>query len=228
MFGRAAAPLSLMRYEKLLPIYHWLWKHWREKRYRMFHELMAAEPIVKLLDVGGSSGDWFGRMATVKHVDCLNLGDPAPVSAPAGSPEIRILQGDGRNLEYANQSYEVIYSNSVIEHVGDWDDQVKFANEMRRVGRKLWIQTPAFECPLEPHYLGLAIHWLPMSCRWFAARWLTVVGLTNAAGIDGLRSIMSTTRLLTKKEFRQLFPDCELRTERLFLVFRKSYIAIRR
>ena len=41
-----------MRYEKLLPFYHLLWKHWREKRYQMFHELMAPQPIERLLDVG--------------------------------------------------------------------------------------------------------------------------------------------------------------------------------
>jgi hypothetical protein len=194
----------------------------------MFHELMAPQPIERLLDVGGSPGDWFGRVKTVRQVDCLNLSGALPVSAPADSPDIHTLQGDGRNLSHADHAYEVVYSNSVIEHVGGWDDQIAFASEMRRVGRSLWIQTPAFECPVEPHYLGFAIHWLPKPCRWFAARWLTLVGITNAAGADGLRSIMNTTRLLTKKEFRQLFPDCEIRTERLFLLFRKSYVAIRR
>jgi hypothetical protein len=217
-----------MRYETILPLYRFLWKHWREKRYELFRQILAPEPIGRLLDVGGGASHWYGRSSIVRRVDCLNVGEPHPVKAPPGSPEITILQGDGRRLHFETSSYEVVYSNSVIEHVGSWDDQRAFATEVRRVGRSLWIQTPAYECPLEPHYLGPPIHWLPERMRWFAARWLTVVGLTNAAGRDGLRSIMQSTRLLRKREFSELFPDCEIRTERLFLLFPKSYIAIRR
>lgn len=217
-----------MQYESLLPFYHLIWRHWRERRYQMFQQFMAAQPIKLLLDVGGSPSDWFGRVSTVEEVDCLNLGEPLAIIPSDNSPNIRALQGDGRMLNYRDESYEVVYSNSVIEHVGCWEDQIAFANEVRRVGRKLWIQTPAYECPVEPHYLGLFIHWLPCAWRLYAARWFTLVGLTNAAGIEGLQSIMNSTRLLTKNEFSYLFPDCEIHTERLFLVFRKSYIAIRR
>lgn len=77
---------------------------------------------------------------------------------------------------------------------------------------------------MEPHYLGLFIHWFPARWHVFIARWTSVVGLTKAAD---LHSIASNTRLLTKREMRTLFPDCEIWTERLFVIFPKSFIAIR-
>ncbi len=177
----------------------------------------------KVLDVGGCAFDWKGRGNVIGAVDLLNL---IPASAPEmlDSPKLRCYQGDGRALEFGDQYYDIVFSNSVIEHVGGWKDQQAFAAEMRRVGRRLWVQTPALACPVEPHYLGLFIHWFPSAWHVPLARWTSVVGYTGA----DLLSIADNTRLLTKKEFRTLFPDCEIWTERLLWVFPKSYVAIRR
>jgi hypothetical protein len=113
----------------------------------------------------------------------------------------------------------------VIEHVGEIEQQEEFARELSRVGKRLWIQTPAWECPVEPHYLGLFFHWLPRRWHILFARWFSVVGLTKAADLE---SIATTTRLIRKREFSQLFPDCRILTERFLFVFPKSYIAVRR
>lgn len=141
---------------------------------------------------------------------------------------MRALSGDARNLQFAEGSYDIVFSNSVIEHVGNLGDQEAFAREARRVGRKLWIQTPARECPVEPHYLALFVHWFPAGWHVPLARWTGVRGMTGAASLDELKSIADHTRLLNKTEFSRLFPDCEIWTERLFWVFPKSYVAIRR
>lgn len=217
-----------IRYETILPLYFRMWKVWREKRHQRFAEMMAQPAIDRLLDVGGCAGDWYGRGTVVHHVDCLNLIVQDSRTPPAGSPSIASVQGDGRRLPFADDSYDVVYSNSVIEHVGNPDDQVAFAREILRVGRRVWVQTPALECPVEPHYLGLFVHWIPAALRWPFVRWTTVIGLTGAAGEDGLRNIMRTTRLLRKDEFAAMFPGCEIWTERLLWIFPKSYVAIRR
>lgn len=217
-----------IRYETLLPLYHRIWGIWREKRYETFRRIIAPERIGRLLDVGGYAGDWHGRGKTVAEVTILNLTAPPLNPAPPDSPTFHSLAGDGRRLEMEDGEFEVVYSNSVIEHVGDFEDQKAFAAEMRRVGRKLWVQTPAFSCPVEPHYLGLFVHWIPLRFRWPFLRWTTFVGLTGAAGEEGLRAIMDTTRLITKREFRSLFPDCEIMVERMFWVLPKSYIAYRK
>lgn len=217
-----------IRYETILPLYFRLWKVWREKRHQRFAETMAQPAIGRMLDVGGCPGDWHGRGTVVHHVDCLNLVAPDPTRPPPDSPSIASIQGDGRHLPFEDASYEVVYSNSVIEHVGNHDDQAAFAREILRVGRRIWVQTPAWECPVEPHYLGLFVHWIPAALRWPFIRWTTVIGLTGAAGGEGLRNIMRTTRLLRKREFAAMFPGCEIWTERLFWIFPKSHVAIRR
>jgi hypothetical protein len=213
-----------IRYETLLPFYHWMWRHWREKRWKRFTKLMNVAGTERVLDIGGCPGDWIGRSDLVGSVDLLNLA-VNPVSQDPGTPVLRSLKGDGCALEFPDRSYDIVYSNSVIEHVGNWDAQQAFAREARRVGCRLWVQTPAYGCPVEPHYLGLFIHWFPSSWHVSIARWTSVVGLSGAAD---LQSIASNTRLLGKREFRSLFPDCEIWTERLFVVFPKSYIALRR
>jgi hypothetical protein len=212
-----------MKYETLLPFYHWIWRHWREQRWTRFRQRMTPDPTDVLLDVGGASSEWHGRGDIVRTVDIVNL-DSYPVDQRTDSPFMRSFKGDARKLEFEDGSYDIVYSNSVIEHVGKWEDQQAFASEARRVGRQLWIQSPAYGCPVEPHYLGLFLHWFPPSWRVFLARWTSVVGLTRAAD---LQSIASNTRLLTKREYQVLFPDCEIWTERLLLIFPKSYIAIR-
>lgn len=212
-----------LTYEKLLPFYHWLWKRWRERRWGRFRDLINPKPACRVLDVGGCPGDWAGRDGLVGQVDLVNL-EVFSINPADGLPAMRSLKGDGRALEFGDDSYDLVFSNSVIEHVGDWADQQAFAREARRVGRSLWVQTPAFGCPVEPHYLGLFLHWFPSSWHVPIARWTSVVGLTQAADLE---SIASTTRLLKKREVRELFPDCEIWTERLFLVFPKSYIAYR-
>lgn len=217
-----------IRYESILPLYWMLWKRWREARFQRFRGLIADGRIGCLLDVGGVARDWFGRGEVVGEVHALNLVASELTEVPSGSPLIRCLAGDGRRLDFADQSYEVVYSNSVIEHVGGLEDQAAFAREIRRVGKKIWVQTPAFECPVEPHYLGLFVHWLPQSWQWPLIRWTTFIGLSGAATTEGLRNIMKTTRLLRKKEFASLFPDCEIWVERLLWVFPKSYIAYRK
>lgn len=214
-------------YRDILPLYFRIWKIWREKRFAVFRSKIASERIGHLLDVGGFASDWHGRGELVERVTTLNLTIPGESTSPPGSPVIESIEGDARKLRMRDGEYEVVYSNSVIEHVGSFEDQMAFAQEVRRVGGKLWIQTPAFSCPVEPHYLGLFVHWIPLRWRWPFIRWGTFIGLTGAAGEEGLRSIMQTTRLLTYREFKTLFPDCEIWVERMLWVIPKSYVAIR-
>lgn len=212
-----------IRYETLLPVYHLIWRHWRERRRKRFQNRMNPNLAQVVLDVGGCPSEWNGRGALFGKVDLLNL-EAFPIPQWPDSPVMRSFKGDGRALDFEDGSYDIVYSNSVLEHVGTWEDQQAFARETRRVGAHLWIQTPAYGCPVEPHYLGLFIHWFPARWHVSLARWTSVVGLTGAAD---LQSIASNTRLVTKREFKELFPDCEIWTERLFLIFPKSYVAIR-
>ena len=128
----------------------------------------------------------------------------------------------------SDKSYDIGFSNSVIEHVGSWERQQQFASEIRRVARSLWVQTPAYECPIEPHYLTPFIHYFPRSFQKKILRWCTLWGWLEHPTREQIDSMVETTRLLCKSEMQQLFPDCEIITERMLWIIPKSYIAIRR
>ncbi len=90
------------------------------------------------------------------------------------------------------------------------------------------MQTPAYECPIEPHFLVPAVHWLPRSVRRFVVRWLTPWGWLQRPTREELERMVCEIRLLTRSEVLSLFPDCEILTERLLWVLPKSYVAVRR
>lgn len=207
--------------------YRFLWKNWKERRFKRFIRTMKPTSTCQLLDIGGYPEDWFTRGEHIAKVDLLNLDLSVLGEIPPASPQIRVFVGDARNLEFPDGSYDIVFSNSVIEHVGNLDDQRAFANEARRVGAEIWIQTPAKLCPIEPHYMGLFIHWFPSSWQVSVARWTSLRGLSGSASRQELQEIAATTRFLSKREFSSMFPDCEIWTEKLFWVFPKSYVAIR-
>jgi hypothetical protein len=112
-------------------------------------------------------------------------------------------------------------SNSVIEHV---TDQAKFASEMLRVGKRVYCQTPAKEFPVEPHCLGLFVHWLPR--KWFTHfvhRYLTLYGWIAKPDREETEDFKREVKLLTRRDLERLFRGCTVRVER-FLGWPKSYV----
>ena len=110
----------------------------------------------------------------------------------------------------------------MIEHVGSWERQLAFAQEARRVARKLWVQTPARNFPIEAHLLAPFIQYLPKRVQHRIVRW-TPRGLLTP---EVVHEIINEVRLLNYREIQELFPDCQILRERLFFLT-KSYIAVR-
>jgi hypothetical protein len=208
----------------IVSTYNLLFRIWRPKRMLLFNSIIKPRQTDVILDVGGYYYCWHDSGVDVKVVETVNL---TYVEPPSGTtPPVKALVGNGCALPFPDKSYPIVFSNSVIEHVGDWEDQKRFANEARRVGEKLWIQTPAFAFPLEPHCLAPFIHWFPWCIRRFLLR-MTPVAFLGRLPWEEFYRIMKSTRILTKREFRALFPDCEIITERVFGFIPKSYIACR-
>ena len=208
-------------------IYRQVFKIWRRRRFGLFLSVMEPKKEQTLLDVGGYPAFWIAQPQPVSRIDSLNLQDVLWDQAEAPHHNIRILVGNGCELDFADDSYDIAFSNSVIEHVGSWDQQRKFAAEIRRVAASIWVQTPAFECFIEPHYMAPFIHYLPSSVQRFVVRWLTPWGWLEKPNKEKIDFMVDTTRLLRKAEMKQLFPDCEIITERLLWILPKSYIAVR-
>lgn len=67
-------------------------------------------------------------------------------------------------IPFADGEFDLVYCSSVIEHVPPERRQA-LAAEIKRVGRGFFVQTPAWEFPLEPHSLLPGAHWLPSGIR---------------------------------------------------------------
>jgi len=101
-----------------------------------------------------------------------------------------------------------------------------FAQETRRVGRQIWVQTPAKSFFVEPHLITPFIHYLPKKIQEKLLRNFSILGLITRPSQEKVKVFLEEVRLLIYDEMAQLFPDCEIYIER-FLDFAKAYIAVR-
>lgn len=202
-------------------------KFWRTKRFNLFKDKINPKMTDRLLDVGGYPTTWTVNEPVVGGIDLLNIYDIEWDTKEAPDHHITMLIGDGCSLEIPDKSYDVAFSNSVIEHVESWERQCSFASEIRRVGKAIWVQTPARECPIEPHYLALFVHWLPKELQRKIIKNGTLWGWITRPSKKEIDESVDGIRLISKEEMRQLFPDCEIHTEKLLGIFPKSYVAYR-
>ncbi|HZI33771.1 MAG TPA: methyltransferase domain-containing protein, partial [Candidatus Binatia bacterium] len=135
--------------------------------------------------------------------------------------------GDGCALKYADKSFDIAYSNSVIEHLHTWENQKRFAAEIRRVGRGVFVQTPNRRFPIEPHFVTFFIHFLPPRLAKKLLPTFSFRGLFRSGDNNDLRKLANELRLLSLRELKELFPDCEIHREKWFGLT-KSFIAVRR
>ena len=204
-------------------IYGLISPRFRIKRLRWFRERLKVGADVQILDVGGQPWCW-NDTEMPNYITLLNLRYPGGTDQT--QPRFRFVVGDGCALPFANLEFDVLFSNSVIEHVGTWERQLQFSAEARRTGRKLWIQTPAREFFVEPHLVAPFIHFLPVSLQRRLIRNFTVWGWVARPTAAQVDAFLAEVRLLRREEMRELFPDCDILEEK-FLGMTKSYIAVR-
>ena len=179
-----------------------------------------------ILDIGGTEYYW--RIAgDLVDSDGLTVTLVNLDSAPVGRANFTSVSGDACDLsEYSDQSFDIVHANSVIEHVGDSERMRAMADEVRRVGRAYYIQTPYYWFPIEPHFRAVGFHWLPASIR---ARWIMAVNLgfrEKAKDFQSALREVESVRLINQRQLRTLFPDAEIKREWL-PPFVKSIMAVR-
>lgn len=197
----------------------------RARRFALFERLTQPLPRpLRIIDVGGTTAFWEQRGWAGRpdiHVTLVNL-EPERQRYP----NIVATVGIATDLhQFPNRSFDVAFSNSVIEHLRTLNNQMAMALEMRRLARAYWVQTPNYWFPIEPHFRAVGWQWLPQSLR---------VNLIQRRGF-GLRGrcvelrkaqeIVDEIRLLTRRELRRLFPEAWLWAER-FVGLVKSWTAI--
>lgn len=181
-----------------------------------------------ILDVGGTAGFWERTTPfSEQDAEIIVLNNEVgnlQISGPA-RPGYRFVTGDARDLStFPDQSIEIVYSNSVIEHVGGPDDQARMAREIRRVGKRYFVQTPSYRFPIEPHFVFPAFQFLPLKVRAFLLTKFRLGWFEREQDWDRALQAVGSIRLLTKEQFGELFPEAQLYEER-FLGLAKSFVA---
>jgi hypothetical protein len=195
----------------------------RKRRFELFLDVFKPIASTRILDVGGFVGDW-KNAGLPSAVTCLNV---EPASGQPTTGRVVYEAGDGRNMRFADESFDIVFSNSVIEHVGAWKDQQRFAAEVRRVGRQVFVQTPNRWFFIEPHFVAVFVHYLPWSLAKRIIRFCSFRGLFRSGDNANLKQLADELGLLSFRQVKELFPDCEIHREKLFGLT-KSFIAVRR
>lgn len=160
------------------------------------------------------------RFPELDAMKVIDLGGGAP--PPAGH-----VWGDACTADelFAERSFDLVVSNSVLEHVGGYHRRQEFARAVHWLADRHWVQTPNLYFPMEPHWLFPMMQFLPFDLRvLIARRWH--LGHVRAGTIDQAIAEVASCELVSASELRHLFPGSILWRERLLGVT-KSLVAIR-
>lgn len=198
----------------------------RRKRLHEFENLFftyfAGADKIEILDVGGTDYFW-KHSSLLEHpgvrITLLNLQ-----LEKTTHPAIHAVQGDATKMsEFEESSFDLVFSNSVIEHLYTFENQQKMAAEIHRVGKRHFIQTPNSLFPIEPHYALPFAQFFPKAFLQFILTKTKLSRLRRWSAADASQ-YQEEIRLLNANEMKVLFPESSLLKEKA-LGLTKSFTA---
>jgi hypothetical protein len=201
----------------------------RRKRFQLLQnsieKLLQRDTKFKIIDLGGDVNYWVQlnwQQPTIETT-LLNLYDNK-IDDTLKSNFISI-KGNALEAPFVDKSFDLVFSNSVIEHVGSYENQIKFADEVRRLSDRYIVQTPSLWFPLEPHSLIPLFQFIPHSIRAILIMLFNINYFPKAKTYSEALVTSRTTLMFTKKRFKELFPEADIQVEKLFGI-PKSYTAV--
>ena len=148
--------------------------YYRKKKFNIFMQKIKPDPDEKILDIGVDIGGNLERGNNFfeilypysENITAIGYGNKRGYEKfKENFPKINLLIGDGKDLPFKDNSFDIGFSNAVVEHVGDKNEQKKFISEIIRVCKRSFIVTPNRCFPIELHTLLPFIHWFPKNIR---------------------------------------------------------------
>lgn len=182
---------------------------------KLFEDILRNLPVVKILDVGGTKKYWestgINKYPNV-YILLLNL-----TKESKDNINIKSIIDDACNMNnFRNNQFDIVFSNSVIEHVGDLKKQLDMANEVQRVAKNYFLQTPNYFFPIEPHFLFIGFHWLPISFRAFLINHFNLGWVRKIPKYINARKFVNDIRLMKYSELKSIFPNATIQREKYF------------
>jgi hypothetical protein len=194
----------------------------RSRRWRLLIEQFPNLPDMTVLDLGGTVDSWRLCPAKPGHLTLLN-------SFGQDTTDAEVVVGDACDPPAALRArrFDLVFSNSVLEHVGGHWRRMRFAETVNALGNHHWLQTPYRYFPIEPHFLCPCLQHLPLAV---ASRAAVHWPVGNYAGVldstEQATQALQDIELLGTTEMRRYFPASTIRYERAG-PFIKSLIAVR-
>lgn len=133
----------------------------------MFLKEFPSDSWAQILDVGVTADDqalssnYFEKYYPHKH-KIIALSNQDGSFLESAYPGLQFKQGDAKQLPFADNSIDLVFSSAVMEHLGSTANQKKMLAECVRVAKKgIFITTPNRWHPIELHTILPLIHWLP-------------------------------------------------------------------
>jgi SAM-dependent methyltransferase len=173
----------------------------RKRKWQIFLQVIKPTAQMRVLDVGysnqeNSETDNFIEKHYPYPEMLTALGVESPVDFKRHYPAVKCVQYNGLRFPFADSSFDICWSNAVIEHVGKRNEQLLFLREINRVARRAFITTPNRYFPVEVHTRTPLLHFLP---KHLFERYLRFVGKEWATG--------SYMNLLSLGEIRALLSE---------------------
>lgn len=205
----------------------------RAKRFQHVQKLIQAvldeRGHAEILDLGGTETYWLIGEEFIRsnrhrlHFTMVNT----EVVHTEQTDLFDFVQGSATDRSlFAGRSFDLVHSNSVIEHVGDWRDFEDFAHNTRRLAPRYYVQTPNYWFPYEPHFRFAGFQYLPRRVRAGLIMRRALGFFSRIETLEEATDIIAHHRLLSTREMRRLFHDATVLHEKV-AGLNKSIIAIR-
>jgi hypothetical protein len=192
----------------------------REQRNAEFKRRFPDLADMCVLDLGGTAVSWRVTGLRAHSVTIVN-------TSRAEGPEeswIKTIQGDACTGGFGK--FDIVFSNSVLEHLGGHARRQQFADVVQESAPAWWVQTPNRYFPVEPHWLFPGFQFLPFPARVLITQHWNVGHNPALRGKREAAALVASTELISGTEMRAYFPDSEIWSERIAGI-PKSIVAIK-
>jgi ubiquinone/menaquinone biosynthesis C-methylase UbiE len=201
--------------------------NFRNQRLALFKSLLLTlNAPIRILDVGGKLDFWknSGLIDPSNNIQ-LTILNVSSIEIGSEHENVNTIVGDARNMkEFSSNQFDVVFSNSVIEHVGSYKDQQCMAKEIMRVGKRYFIQTPNLYFPIEPHFVFPFFQFLPREFKLCLISNFKLGWYDQITDKEKAWEAVNEIRLLSKQEFMSIFSDAHIYQEKV-IGLTKSFVA---
>jgi SAM-dependent methyltransferase len=198
----------------------------RDRKWRLFLDKIKPTKETKILDVGFNEIEYSAtdnylekNYEYPENITALGFENSQGKEFTKRYPRVKAIYYQGGRFPFADQFFDLCWSNAVLEHVGSREKQTEFLREIKRTAKRAFITTPNRYFPIEIHTRLPLLHFLPkVFFDWFAR----LIGKGWASG--------DYMNLLSLSELKQLLKSAGIENYQIyknkFLGFTMDFVVI--